>query len=219
MVSIPRRSTGGRDAGLSRRGRMMATARAERRIAAILAADVVGYSRLMERDEDLTLARLKAHRKEFIEPLIAEYQGRIVKLMGDGALYEFASVVDAVRCAVLIQQGMAEREADVPEAERIRFRIGINLGDVIHESDGDLYGDGVNVAARLEQLAEPGGVVVSGTAYDHLQGKLDLPLEFAGEQRVKNIERLVRAYRVRLDGTAARFRLPSRRARGLALPV
>ncbi len=197
----------------------MATARVERRLAAILAADVVGYSRLMERDEDRTLARLKAHRREFVEPRIAEYQGRIVKLIGDGALVEFASVVDAVRCAVLIQQGMAEREAAVPEVERIRFRIGIHLGEVIHESDGDLYGDGVNVAARLEQLAEPGGVVVSGTAYDHLQGKLDLPLEFAGEQRVKNIERLVRAYRVRLDGKAIRFRLPFRGVRRLALPV
>jgi TolB-like protein/class 3 adenylate cyclase len=191
-------------------------ARAERRLAAILAADVVGYSRLMERDEDLTLTRLKAHRREFIEPLIAEYQGRIVKLVGDGALVEFARVVDAVRCAVLIQQGMAEREAAVSEDRRIRLRVGINLGDVICEADGDLYGDGVNVAARLEQLAEPGGVVVSGTAYDHLQGKLDLPLEFAGEQRVKNIERLVRAYRVRLDRTAVRFRLPFHRARRFA---
>jgi TolB-like protein/class 3 adenylate cyclase len=197
----------------------MAAARVERRIAAILAADVVGYSALMERDEDRTLARLKAHRQEFIEPLIAEYQGRIVKLMGDGVLVEFASVVDAVRCAVLIQRGMAEREAGVPGAERIRFRIGVNLGDVIHEIDGDLYGDGVNVAARLEQLAEPGGVAVSGTAYDHLQGKLDLPLDFAGEQRVKNIERLVRVYRVRLDGTAVRFRPSFRRARRFALPV
>ena len=195
----------------------MATARVERRMAAILAADVVGYSRLMERDEDRTLARLKAHRREFIEPLIAEHQGRIVKLMGDGALVEFASVVDAARCAVLIQQGMAEREAGVPEAERLRFRIGINLGDVIREADGDLYGDGVNVAARLEQLAAPGGVIVSGTAYDQLQGKLDLALEFAGEQRVKNIERLVRAYRVRLDGKVAWLRLPTRRARRSAL--
>src|SRR3954467_12180560 len=183
----------------------MTTARVERRLAAILAADVVGYSRLTERDEDRTLARLKAHRTELVEPLIAEYQGRVVKLMGDGALVEFASVVDAVRCAVLIQRGMAGREAEVTEAERIRFRIGINLGDVIHEADGDLYGDGVNVAARLEQLAAPGGVVVSGTAYDHPQGKLELPLDFAGEQRVKNIERLVRAYRVRLDGKAIRF--------------
>src|SRR3954464_862420 len=189
----------------------------ERRLAAILAADVVGYSALMERDEDRTLARIKAHRREFIEPQIVEYQGRIVKLMGDGALCEFASVVDAVRCAVLIQQGMAEREAAVPEAERIRSRIGINLGDVIHEADGDLYGDGVNVAARLEQLAAPGGVVVSGTAYDHPQGKLELPLDFAGEQRVKNIERLVRAYRVRLDGKVAWLKSPSRRARRFAL--
>src|SRR4051812_28551686 len=173
----------------------------------------------MERDEDRTLARLKAHRREFIEPLIAEYQGRIVKLMGDGLLAEFASVVDAARCAVLVQRGMAEREAAVPEAERIRLRIGITLGDVIHEADGDLYGDGVNIAARLEQLAEPGGVVVSGTAYDQLHGKLDLTLDFAGEQRVKNIERLVRAYRIRMDGTAARLRLPSRRVRRLALPA
>src|SRR5215212_4278093 len=159
----------------------------------------------MERDEAGTLAQLKAHRGELVEPLLAEHRGRVVKLMGDGALCEFASVVDAVACAVAIQRGMAGREAAVLEAERIRFRIGINLGDVVREADGDLYGDGVNIAARLEQLAEPGGVVVSGTAYDHLQGKLDLPLEFAGEQRVKNIERLVRAYRVRLDGTAIRF--------------
>src|SRR5689334_10879001 len=178
----------------------MAAVRAERRLAAILAADVVGYSALMERDEDRTLARLKAHRRDFIEPLIAEYQGRIVKLMGDGALVEFASVVDAVRCAVLIQQGMAEREAKVAEAERLRFRIGINLGDVVVE-DGDLYGDGVNVTARLEQLAEPGGVAVSGTAYDHLQGKLDCGFTFLGEQRLKNIERPVRVYRVEM-GTA-----------------
>ena len=191
----------------------MMAARVERRLAAILAADVVGYSSLVERDEDRTLARLKAHRQELVEPLVAEYQGRVVKLTGDGALCEFASVVDAVRCAVLIQQAMAERERDAPEEERIRFRIGVNLGDVVHEADGDLYGDGVNIAARLEQLCEPGGVLVSGTAYDHLDGKLDLPLEFAGQQRVKNIERLVRAYRVRLDGAAIRF--GSRRVRRL----
>jgi adenylate cyclase len=179
----------------------VAAPHADRRLTAVLAADVVGFARLMERDEDGTLARLKAHRKELAEPLIAEHRGRTVKLMGDGALCEFASVVDAARCAVLIQQGMVEREGSFPESERIRFRIGINLGDVIHEDDGDLYGDGVNVAARLEQLAEPGGVVVSGTAYDHLQGKLDLPLDFMGEQHVKNIDRPVRAYRVRLSGT------------------
>ena len=133
----------------------MAASHADRRLTAVLAADVVGFTRLMERDEDGTLARLKAHRKELAEPLIAEYHGRTVKLMGDGALCEFASVVDAVRCAVLIQRGMAERERDVPDSERIRFRIGINLGDVIHEDDGDLYGDGVNVAARLSSLPSP----------------------------------------------------------------
>ena len=176
----------------------MTAARVERRLAAIMAADVVGYSRLMECDEDRTLARLKALREELIDPLIAEQQGRVVKLMGDGALVEFASVVDAVRCAVLIQQGMAGREAEVPGAERVRLRIGVNLGDVIREEDGDLYGDGVNVAARLEQLAEPGGITVSGTAYDHLRGKLGCSFEYLGERRLKNIERPVRAYRVEL---------------------
>lgn len=181
----------------------MVTARAERRLAAILAADVVGYSSLMERDEDRTLERLKARRKELVEPLVAEHRGRVVKLMGDGALCEFASVVDAVRCAVLIQQGMAEREAGAPETERIRFRIGINLGDVIREPDGDLHGDRVNIAARLEGLAEPGGVVVSGTAYDHLQGKLGCGLANMGERRLKNIQRPVRAYRVELGASRA----------------
>jgi len=178
----------------------VAAPRAERRLAAILAADVVGYSRLVERDEAGTLERLKSHRKAFIEPLLAEHRGRIVKLMGDGALCEFASVVDAVACAIAIQRGMAERDQDVPEEDRIRFRIGINLGDVVLEEDGDLYGDGVNVAARLEQLAEPGGITLSGTAYDHLQGRLGYGLEFLGDQRVKNIERPVRVYRVTLDG-------------------
>jgi adenylate cyclase len=181
----------------------MAAPRDDRRLSVILAADVVGYSRLMEQDEGGTLERLKAHRKEFVGPLIAEHRGRIVKLMGDGALCEFASVVDAVGCAVLIQRGMAERERDVPEDERIRFRIGVNLGDVIHEADGDLYGDGVNVAARLEQLSEPGGVVVSGTAYDHLRGKLGYALENVGERRLKGIERPVRVYRVVPSGATA----------------
>jgi adenylate cyclase len=177
----------------------MAAARVDRRLAAILAADVVGYARLIERDEAGTLERLKNHRKTFIEPLIAEHQGRIVKLMGDGALCEFGSVVDAVQCAVLIQQGMAEREAETPEEQRIRFRIGINLGDVIYE-DGDLFGDGVNIAARLEGLAAPGGILISGTAYDQVEGKLPLALAFAGEQRLKNIERSVRTYRIDLAG-------------------
>ena len=176
--------------------------RVERRLAAIMTADVVGYSALMERDEDRTLARLKALRREFIEPLITEHRGRVVKLMGDGALVEFASVVDAVRCAVLVQQGVAEREDEMPEADRVRFRIGINLGDVVREEDGDLYGDGVNIAARLEQLAEPGGIVVSGTAHDHLQGKLGCSFEYLGERRLKSIDRPVRAFRVALAGEA-----------------
>jgi class 3 adenylate cyclase/TPR repeat protein len=179
----------------------MAATRADRRLAAILVADIVGYSRLIERDEHGTLSRFKAHRKAFVEPLIAEHGGQVVKLTGDGVLCEFPSIVDATHCAILIQRGMTEREKDVPDAERIRFRIGINLGDVIHE-EGDLYGDGVNIAARLEQLAEPGGVAVSGTAYDQMHGKLDLPLAFAGEQRVKNMDRPVRVYRVLLDGRA-----------------
>ena len=181
----------------------MATGRVERRLAAILAADVAGYSRLMERDEAGTLARLKAHRKELVEPLLAEHRGRVVKLMGDGALVEFASVVDATTCAVAIQRGMAEREAGMAEEERVRFRIGINLGDVIREEDGDLYGNGVNVAARLEQAAEPGGIVLSGTAADHLQGKLDCGLAPLGELRLKNIGRPVRAYRVGLGADIA----------------
>jgi adenylate cyclase len=153
----------------------------------------------MERDEDLTLTRLKAHRREFIEPLIAEHRGRVVKLMGDGALCEFASVVDAVACAVAIQCGMAGREAAVPEAERVRFRIGVNLGDVIVEGR-DIFGDGVNVAARLERLADPDGVVISGTAFDHLRGELGRSFAFLGEQRLRNIERPVRAYRMVIDG-------------------
>jgi class 3 adenylate cyclase len=131
----------------------MATARAERRLAAILAADVVGYSRLVEHDEAGTLSALKVLRREVIDPLLAEHQGRIVKLMGDGALVEFGSVVDAVACAVAIQKGVAENQADIPTERRIIFRIGVNLGDVVHEDDGDLYGDGVNIAARLQTLA------------------------------------------------------------------
>ena len=159
----------------------MAAPHVERRLAAILAADVVGYSRLMEHDEDRTLERLKAHRKELVDPLVVEHRGRVVKLVGDGALVEFASVVNAVACAAAIQRGMAEREPEVAEDERVRFRIGVNLGDLVVEEDGDLYGDGVNVAARLEQLAEPGGVVVSGAGYEHLQGKLDRGFEYLGE--------------------------------------
>jgi adenylate cyclase len=177
----------------------MAEERAHRRLAAILAADVVGYSRLMEQNEDGTLAHLSLLRKQFIEPLVAEHHGRIVKLMGDGTLCEFASVVDAVHCAVLIQQGMAEREKEVSESERMQLRIGINTGDVIVE-EGDIYGGGVNVAARLEQICEPGNVLVSGAAYDQLYGRSELALDFVGEQQVKNIDRAVRIYRANPAG-------------------
>lgn len=183
----------------------MAVAHLDRRLLAILAADVVGYSTAMEADEAGTIARLKATRAELTDPLVAEHHGRIIKLMGDGAIVAFDSVVDAVSCAVAVQRAMAARNADLREAERLVFRIGVNLGDVALV-DGDVYGDGVNVAARLQELADPGGVMVSGTAFDHLQGKLDLPLDDAGEQHVKNIARPVRAYRVRLDGARARRR-------------
>ncbi|WP_192178280.1 adenylate/guanylate cyclase domain-containing protein [Mesorhizobium amorphae] len=176
---------------------------AQRRLAAILACDVVGYSRLMERDERGTFERLKTYRKDLLEPLVSEHQGRIVKLTGDGMLCEFASVVNAVTSAMAIQQALAEHEAETPEEERIRFRIGVNLGDVVCEEDGDLYGDGVNIAVRLESIADPGAVVVSGTAYDHLQGKLDGGFTPLGDLRLKNIERPVRAYRVETDAGAS----------------
>lgn len=175
----------------------------DRKLLAILAADMVGYSKAMEADEAGTIKRLKAIRADLINPAVSRRRGTIVKLMGDGTLVAFDSVVDAVGCAAEFQNIVAARNADVPEHERIVFRVGINLGDVVLV-DGDVYGDGVNVAARLEQLAEPGGVLVSGTAYDHLQGKLDWPLDFVGEQQVKNISRPVRMYRLRLDGKRAR---------------
>jgi adenylate cyclase len=164
----------------------------ERRLTAILSADVVGYGRLMGADETGTLTSLKAHRKELIDPTIATHHGRIVKLMGDGALVEFPSVVEAVHCAVDVQKGVAERNGDVPRDRRIDFRIGVNLGDVIIEDD-DIYGDGVNVAARLQGLAEPGGICVSGTAFDQVEGKLDCGYEFLGARHVKNIAKPVRS--------------------------
>jgi TolB-like protein/class 3 adenylate cyclase/cytochrome c-type biogenesis protein CcmH/NrfG len=170
--------------------------RAERRLAAILAADIVGYSRLVEQDEAGTLAAIKGLREGAIDPLLAEHKGRVVKLMGDGVIVEFASVVDAVACAVAVQKAAADRQAKTPADRRIVFRIGVNLGDVVVDGD-DLLGDGVNVAARLEQLCEPGGVLVSGTAYDQLQGKLPYPLDDIGERRLKNIERSIRVYAVR----------------------
>jgi class 3 adenylate cyclase len=159
---------------------------ATRRLTAILAADVAGYSRLMGADEDGTHERLKAHLRELVSPKIAEHRGRVVKNTGDGFLAEFASVVDAVRCAVEVQRGMAERNESTPPENRIEFRIGINLGDVIVE-EHDIFGDGVNVAARLEMLAEPGGMCISGTVHDHIGDRLPCAFEDMGEQSVKNI--------------------------------
>jgi class 3 adenylate cyclase len=168
---------------------------ATRRLAAILAADIVGYSRLMEADEEATLARLKAHRRELIDPKIAERRGRIVKTTGDGMLVEFASVVDAVRCATEIQRGMLDRDTQLAEEQRIRFRIGVNLGDVIVEGD-DIFGDGVNIAARLESLADPGGIRASARVQEDVAGKLNFAFEDLGEQQLRNIVRPVRVFRV-----------------------
>jgi TolB-like protein/class 3 adenylate cyclase len=167
-----------------------------RRLTAILAADVAGYSRLMGVDEEGTHERLQGHLRELVDPKIAEHRGRIVKHTGDGFLAEFASVVDAVRCAVEIQRGMIDREPEVPEERRIWFRIGVNLGDVIVE-EHDIFGDGVNVAARLEGLATPGGICISATVRDHIGERLPLAFEDLGEHQVKNIARPVRVYRVR----------------------
>ena len=177
--------------------------RVERRLAAILAADVAGYSRLMGTDEEGTLAALKAIRRELADPKIREHRGRIVKTTGDGLLVEFPSIVDAVRCAVEVQQAMAERNADVPETRRIAFRIGINLGDIILD-EGDIYGDGVNVAARLEALAEPGGICVSRVVRDQVRDKLEVSFEDLGEQQVKNIARPVRVFRIPLTHPGAK---------------
>ena len=175
--------------------------RVERRLAAILAADVAGYSRLMGIDEEGTLAALKGHRRVVIDPKITEHRGRIVKTTGDGVLVEFASVVDAVRCAVDIQRLMAERNAAVPQERRIEFRIGLNVGDIIIDNK-DIYGDGVNIAARLEALAAPGGICVSRVVRDQVRDKLDFSFEDMGEQQVKNISRPVRTHRILLNPAA-----------------
>ena len=174
---------------------------AVRRLAAVLAADVAGYSRLMGRNEEGTLERLMAHRRAVVDPKIAEHHGRIVKTTGDGILAEFASVVDAVRCAVEMQRGMAERNSGVPIGERLDFRVGINLTDVIVAGD-DIYGDGVNVAARVEALADAGGVFVSNTVYDHVRDRLPFIFEDLGERQVKNIARPVRVYRIPINQNA-----------------
>src|SRR6516164_9062839 len=190
-----------------------------RRLAAIFAADVAGYSRLMGTDEEGTLERLKALRRQLIDPKIAERHGRIVKTSGDGLLAEFPSVVDAVRCAAEVRRGMLDREPELSDERRIRFRIGINLGDVIAEDD-DIFGDGVNVAARLEALAEPGGICVSGVVHDQIRDKLPYRFADRGEQSVKNITRPVRVYALRpeavadLPATSVPLIAPHRRAIG-----
>ena len=173
---------------------------------AILAADVAGYSRLVGADEEGTLAQWKAHFRELIDPKIAEHHGRIVRITGDGLLVEFVSVIAAVQCAVEVQHAMGERNTDVPQEKRIEFRMGINVGDIIIDGT-DMWGDGVNVAARLEALAEPGGICVSGRVQEDVQGKLDIAFEDMGEQQLKNIARPVRVYRVRLEAAAKQRRL------------
>jgi adenylate cyclase len=180
----------------------MAEARVERRLAAIFAGDIAGYSRLMGADEEGTLSRLNVHRREFLEPKIADHRGRVVKRTGDGILIEFASAVDAARCAVEIQHGMIKRNASVPQDKRIEFRIGIHVGDVMIE-DGDIFGDGVNIAARLEDIAQPGGICISDDAYRQVRGKLDANFQDAGEQELKNIARPVRVYQLQPSGGAS----------------
>jgi adenylate cyclase len=175
--------------------------RVDRRLAAIFAGDIAGYGRLMGVDEEGTLRQLKGHRKELVDPKITEHRGRVVKMTGDGMLVEFVSVVDAVRCAVDIQRGMAERNSEVPADKRVEFRIGINVGDIISDSN-DIYGDGVNVAARLEALADPGGIMVSRTVHDQVRDKLSFGFEDMGEQSVKNIARPIGVHRVSLAETA-----------------
>jgi len=176
----------------------MASDPVKRRLAAILAADIAGYSRLMGADEEGTLARLKAHRTELIDPKNKQHRGRVVKTTGDGILIEFPSVVDAVRCAIEVQQAMLERNAKVAEEKRIEFRVGINLGDVMVEGR-DLYGDGVNIAARLEALSEPGGICISETVLNHVADKVAFDVEDAGEQTLKNIAKPVHVYRILVD--------------------
>ena len=173
----------------------MSGKRVERRLAAVLAADIAGYSRLIGADEEGTLARLRSIRRELTDPKITEHRGRIVKTTGDGLLIEFTSVVDALRCAVEVQEAMHDKNAGVPPAERIEFRVGIHQGDVVVE-DGDIFGDGVNIAARLEGLAEPSGICVSARVQEDAAGKLDLVFEDLGERELKNIARPVRVFRV-----------------------
>src|SRR5512135_1541232 len=172
----------------------------QRKLAAILAADVAGFSRLTGADEDRTLARLRALRSDLIDPTIAVHKGRVVKRTGDGALVEFRSVVDAVRCAIEVQHAMIERNAGLPPERRIEFRIGIDLGDVVEESDGDLMGDGVNIAARLEGVAMPGAICLSEDAYRQVKARLNVKTKDLGPTNLKNIAEPIRVYALSVDG-------------------
>ena len=172
----------------------MPSVRVERRLAAVLAADIVAYSRLIETNEARTLTAIRALRSEVIDPLVADYKGRVVKLMGDGAIVEFGSVVDAVACAVAMQEAVARHQREVPPENRIVFRMGINIGDVVVEG-GDLLGDGVNIAARLEALAEPGGICIADAVQKQLAGKTDFAFENIGECTLKNIAQPVQVWR------------------------
>src|SRR6202163_4609767 len=182
-------------------GLILSSERVDRRLAAVLAADVAGYSRLMGLNEEGTLANLKSFRKTLVDPAITAHRGRIVKTTGDGMLVEFASAVDAARCAVEVQRGMAAQNADVPQEVRIEFRIGIHVGDIIID-ENDIFGDGVNIAARLEGFAEPGGVCISDDAHRQIRGKVDTTFEDMGPQNLKNIVEPMRVWSVRLDGVA-----------------
>src|SRR5258705_1554634 len=202
------------------RGCILSSEHVERRLAAILAADVAGSCRLIGIDEEGTLAQLKALRKTLVDPKLTDHHGRIVKNTGDGALVEFGSVVDAVRCAVEIQRGMAEQNVDVPQVKRIEFRIGIHVGDIIID-ENDIFGDGVNIAVRLEGIAEPGGVCISDDAYRQIRGKLDTAFDDMGPQNLKNITEPMRAWRVRIGPSSSPEMLtktPTETAQPLALP-
>src|SRR5271157_495721 len=192
-----------------------------RKIAAILAADVVGFSRMASADEDRTLARLRSLRAELIDPTVASQNGRVFKRTGDGVLVEFRSVVEAVRCAVAIQNAMVERNSGVPEDRQVVFRIGIHLGDVVEEADGDLMGDGVNIAARLEGIAKPGAICLSEDAYRQVSGRLDMEVIDLGPAQLKNIERPIRAYSLQV-GVPVRAKSPAPpqpKRRAMTLPI
>src|SRR5580658_7790655 len=191
--------------------------RVERRLAAVLAADIAGYSRLMGRDEERTLANLKSFRKTLVDPAIAAHRGRIVKTTGDGMLVEFASAVDAARCAVEVQRSVAAQNTDVPQDLRIEFRIGIHVGDIIID-DNDIFGDGVNIAARLEGIAEPGGICVSDDAQRQIRGKIDLAFDDMGPRVLKNIAEPMRAWRLQID-THALSTTPKRAADEIVQPL